>query len=145
MSVGYWHTCAIKGSAQCWGVNVYGMLGDGSSVSKSKPAPVTGLASGVTNLTLGDWHSCAIVNGSAKCWGQNTNGQLGDASTTVSRIPVQVSGLTSGIAGLAAGAAHTCAMTTDGAMKCWGSNVKGPLGDGSTTSSLSPVDVQGAK
>lgn len=46
-----------------------------------------------------------------------------------------------GIVQVAAGGAHTCALTDQGDVLCWGANGFGRLGDGSTTSSPTPVAV----
>jgi alpha-tubulin suppressor-like RCC1 family protein len=43
---------------------------------------------------------------------------------------------------VAAGARHSCAVE-DGKVLCWGSNKSGQLGDGTTTDSVKPVEVQG--
>lgn len=42
---------------------------------------------------------------------------------------------------LAAGDDHTCTITESGTVKYWGYNFYGQLGDGSTTSSTTPVTV----
>lgn len=47
------------------------------------------------------------------------------------------------IVAVAAGQTHTCAVRSSGAVLCWGNNDYGQLGDGSTTSSRSPVTVGG--
>lgn len=139
-------SCAIKtdGSAQCWGTNNYGQTGSGSSLSYLiSPTPVVGLGSGVTSMSTGDGHTCAVQNGAAKCWGLNSSGQLGDGTTTNTSAPVTVAGLGSGVAQISVGSLHTCALTTAGAVKCWGSGIYGQLGNNDIANSSTPVDVSG--
>jgi len=149
ISAGYDHTCGITsgGAAKCWGSNQYGQLGDGTTTNSNTPVAVTGLDSGVIAISAGEWYTCAITSGgAAKCWGSNQYGQLGDGTTTNSSAPVQVAGLGSSTAVIAASVSylvrgHTCAVTSSGAVKCWGDNHLGQLGDGTTTSRYTPVGV----
>ena len=44
ISGGLFHTCGVATDdrAYCWGQNVYGQLGDGTTTSRARPTPVTG-------------------------------------------------------------------------------------------------------
>ena len=98
----------------------------------------------IQSIAAGESHSCALTSGGAvKCWGDNGHGQLGDNSNTNRLAPVGVTGLCSGVRAIAAGASHTCALTSGGAVRCWGNNGYGQLGDNSNTKHLTPVDVTG--
>lgn len=145
------HTCAltIVGAVKCWGSNSFGQLGDGTTTRRATSVNVIGLNSGVAAIAVGTRHSCAITSGGAvKCWGDNGNGQLGDGTTgdgiwKLRLTPVDVIGLGVVVSAVAVGGGHSCALTGGGAVKCWGLNSFGVLGDGTTTTRLTPVDVVG--
>ena len=147
IAAGQEHTCAltIGGGVKCWGSNQYGQLGDGSTASdESRAVDVVGLSSGVSAIAAGWHHSCALTtDGGIKCWGRNEWRQLGDGTTVSRSTPIDVVGLSSGVSAIATGGYHTCALTTGGGVKCWGENVWGQLGDGTTVSRSTSVDVVG--
>lgn len=149
---GTWEsTCALGAddTVQCWGDNEVGQLGDGTTTSRRTPGPVPGLA-GVVDIDGGGFHVCAALDdGTARCWGWGESGELGDGTLEQRSTPVEViadaDGLhpLAGVVEIAAGADHTCALLGDGTIRCWGSNVYGQLGDGSTQDSPIPVVVTG--
>ena len=143
VTVGLYHSCAVVvGAVKCWGDNGWGQLGNGSTTS-SPTTPVTAVASGGTAVTAGGEFTCAVVSGGAQCWGLNMVGELGNGSTTNSSTPVAVSGLSAGVASISTGSLHACALLIGGALKCWGSNSRGQLGNGSTTNATTATDVSG--
>lgn len=140
------HVCAIDagGGVWCWGFNLRGQLGNGTTTDSTLPVAVTGLASGVAAVSAGVNETCAVTtSGGVKCWGWNGQGQLGDGTTVDSSTPVDVVGLASGVARVAVGSSHACALTVAGAVKCWGAAGRGQLGNGTNTASSTPVDVIG--
>ena len=132
--------CAIDGgAAKCWGNASYGALGNGmSSGTYSTPQNVSTLSSGVTRITAGMFHACALTaGGNAYCWGRNNYGQIGNGtSTSIIATPVSVSGLVSGVLDIKAGGNHTCAVTGIGVVKCWGYNFYGQIGTGTTSPTM---------
>ena len=76
-----------------------------------------------------------------KCWGSNDSGELGNGATSPSNKAMEVSGLESGVKAISAGFAHTCAVLKSGALRCWGANTTGELGNGTVEDSHQPVDV----
>jgi alpha-tubulin suppressor-like RCC1 family protein len=144
ISAGRAHTCAITsaGGLKCWGANGSGRLGDNTTDDRWAPVDVSGMTSGVTAVSGGDFHTCGVVAGGAKCWGANANGRLGNGTETTSHVPIAVSDLSSGVTDISAGVYHSCAVA-NGAAMCWGYNLYGQLGDDSTTERWEPVAVSG--
>jgi alpha-tubulin suppressor-like RCC1 family protein len=171
ISTGSNQACALTsaGGVKCWGLNSHGELGDGTATGPETcgpeacsrtPVDVSGLTSGVTAISAGDSHGCALTSaGGAKCWGGNGAGELGDGTESgpetcipsephvyypCSTTPVDVSGLTSGVTAISAGGYHTCAVTSPGGAKCWGDDYFGQLGAGAPfTKKTTPVAVIG--
>ena len=146
-------TYAVKsdGTVWAWGGNFSGQLGDGTTTDQSLPVRVRGL-SGVVAVAA-EYSSAFAVksDGTVWAWGDNFSGQLGDGTTTNRSSPVQVPGLSGVIAvtsggnttGVGASTAFSFAVKSDGTVWAWGDNSSGQLGDGTTISRSSPVQVHG--
>ena len=139
------HTCGVTSGtvAACWGANGYGQLGDGSTVSRTSPAPVvvTGVVSQPfwTSVSAGGAYSCGLTTAStAYCWGENGLGQIGDG-TSQSRVSPTV--VRSSMSRVDAGLATTCGVDTSGNALCWGGNDSGQIGNGTRVSAKTPVTV----
>src|SRR5439155_325872 len=123
---GGYHTCALfgDGSAQCWGRNDDGQLGDGTFTTSSTAVRVGNLT-GAAALTGGFYHTCAVLSDfTVQCWGRNAEGQLGNGTTVGTRAPDRVAGLPSASA-VSGGFHHTCALLSDQTVQCWGENLDG--------------------
>jgi alpha-tubulin suppressor-like RCC1 family protein len=149
ITAGDFHTCALlnTGAVNCWGYNLSGQLGNGTTTTSSAPVAVDTFTDGATavSITAGSYHTCALLNtGAVNCWGDNSNGQLGNGNTTSSSAPVAVDTFTDGATAVSitAGSSHTCALLNTGAVNCWGWNFDGQLGNGNTANSSAPVAVR---
>jgi len=145
------HACVLLsgGSAQCWGRNNRGQLGNGTTAALPTPTPtpqtVVGLSTAV-ELVAGTEHTCArLSSGAVVCWGDNNYGQVGDGTVGVTPVtspgsPVSLS--TNEAVELAAGSAHTCAVVGAGEqVECWGTNTFGQCGLDPAVMANDPVEI----
>ena len=61
---GLGHTCWVSptGGVECWGLNDAGQLGDGTTLDRAYPAPVTGLGpDAIFAVGTGEAFSCALT------------------------------------------------------------------------------------
>lgn len=153
VSTGYGHACALLDTNQikCWGVNTFGSLGIGSVTHRGdEPSemgdnlPIVALGSGrsAKAVSAGSHHTCALLdNAQVKCWGRNSEGQLGlgdvnhrgDAAGEMGdSLPTLPLGIGRSARSVTAGDLMTCVVLDTWQVKCWGYNVRGQLGQGST-------------
>jgi alpha-tubulin suppressor-like RCC1 family protein len=140
------HTCGItvERRTYCWGDNSYGALGHGTT-GEVRYAPVIVVGDfKFRAVDGGAWHTCALTGSSKlRCWGGNEFGQLGNGTTRDRSTPGSaIQGLV--FDQMTTGGLHTCGLTVfEGQAYCWGSNSAGQLGDGTTTTRLTPTPVAG--
>lgn len=140
ISYGLRHFCAVTTTAEavCWGDNTMGQIGNGK-YSRSLPDgrvldPTLIIPMGVTAVSAGSYHTCAIASGMLYCWGSNTSGEIGigridpDAYKVLTAKPVMV--LSRDVNAVSAGGGHTCAIVGED-LQCWGANWSGQIGTGS--------------
>jgi len=161
------HTCAVlvAGGVRCWGVGDFGALGYGNRDdvgNDETPGEVDPVELGgpATAITVGDGHTCAILDGgSVRCWGFGANGRLGYGNTDAigdtekPGPPVGPVNLGGPAKAISAGDTHTCAIldggVDDGGVRCWGFGGNGRLGyantidvgDDEAPGSVGPVDL----
>lgn len=146
VSAGGWHTCALTSTHDlwCWGDNYHGELGVDGVIFSNVPVQPRGLANSVKAVAAGGSFTCVLTTSdSVKCWGIGADGELGNGANEDSSLPVDVYGLSGGMASISAGGSFACATTTIGAVKCWGWNYYGQLGDRTRMSRNTPVVVIG--
>jgi alpha-tubulin suppressor-like RCC1 family protein len=138
-----------------WGDNLYGQLGDNTTISRNTPTDITsrfGLRSDevVTVISgAGDEHSVAITNQNRVfTFGRNNQGQLGngDNSITSSSIPLDITASFSFSNGetiqtLSGGASFTIITTSVGRIMSWGGNFSGQLGNGDNINQFTPINI----
>jgi alpha-tubulin suppressor-like RCC1 family protein len=145
-SAGAGHACAIAGGAiACWGRNHTGELGVGDQLDRT--APVAVALAGPLGISAGGKSTAAWDDaGTLWFWGELDSAP--GVTTLQTSVPQAVGGLPA-VVDVAASSAepvlstsgHVCAAAGTGTAWCFGSNVRGQLGDGTTTSTNTPVQV----
>ncbi|HUS31019.1 MAG TPA: hypothetical protein VMZ53_21060 [Kofleriaceae bacterium] len=134
IKAGFISKCGISGGElSCWGHNVAGEIGDGTTNASLVPMKITAAAS--VSISR---HTCAIdQTQKLRCWGANDSGQAGVAGGMNVRVPTDIPGVWTFVSN---GYSHTLGF--DGlVLKSWGRGSEGQLGDGSMGSRSAPAAV----
>jgi alpha-tubulin suppressor-like RCC1 family protein len=117
-------TCIVTslGQAQCWGTGY----------------PIAGAIAPADRLAAGLGHLCSMTKQVVSCKGTGNWGEQGNGSTSFQTNPTPVLTPPAFYMDLSAGDSHACALTPDGDAFCWGRNLMGQVGNG--TSSVTGVN-----
>jgi alpha-tubulin suppressor-like RCC1 family protein len=140
----------LRHSLFTWGQEVWGQVGNGQLTDPESPGgvinpyQVTGIPAPAA-IAAGTYSAMMVgTDGSVWGWGQNLFGNLGVGSGNgILYSPTQTLNPGSGIIQLAAGYDYVLGLRSDGTVVAWGNNSNGQLGDGTTTTSVTPVQVYG--
>ena len=145
-----WCEAAITedGDLYCWGYNLHGQVGNGTTEVQTKPIKVL---SDVKTIfySYGNCNSVlAIVeNGDLYCWGYNFSGGVGNGTIEDQIIPVKVLSSVKTVSISSYRSFHrsssfsVSAITENGDLYCWGGNKHGQIGNGTTKDRLTPVKI----
>ncbi|MFT5357984.1 MAG: alpha-tubulin suppressor-like RCC1 family protein, partial [Polyangiales bacterium] len=136
------HVCIRRrsGTMLCWGTNLSGQLGDGTSTARVLPTivldPESMMSASflVREISVGQSNTCAIdVAGEIWCWGSSAGGATGSPVIPTIR-PRRLSGDAAFTARtfteIAGGERSNCAVDDAQHAWCWGSNSTSQLGIG---------------
>lgn len=160
LAAGQSHNTVLRsdGTLVSWGYNHSGQLGDGTSIDRKTPVPVSGI-SGIRSISLGSGtlligngtqfyilgnHSLAVkTDGTLWSWGHNREGELGYSSpSNLQLTPRQIPGL-SDIRSATAGMWNSYAINAQGRIFAWGWNGYGQLGLGHNFNQDTPALIPG--
>ncbi|AEC03050.1 fimbrillin family protein [Parasphaerochaeta coccoides] len=157
VSAGTYHTTILKEDGTLWatGYNSDGQLGDGTTTARTTPVRVkdttdgSGFMTDVAAFSAGNQYTM-IVKTDDTLWatGSNNAGQLGDGTVTARTTPVRVKASTTpndfmtDVKAVSAGYYHTLILKNDETLWATGQNTYGQLGDSTTTTRTTPVQVK---
>lgn len=173
VAIGAYFMCAearkedeLDTAVWCWGTNLYGQRGTGTTEGQPSPSRVNAFRAPGTNeeiglervaLAAGSNHVCAIhhvgePDATWVCWGANSQKQVSqDVAQNVTQPTVMAAAGASdtleNLVQLSAGRVSTCASTSDGRVLCAGNNADGQLGfapHGGTAAATTVPDPAGA-
>ena len=124
------------------GNNNQGQLGDGTTTNVTTPTQI-----GASLGTITDVVSCSTTtyfltsDGKLYGMGRNYYGQMGDGTTTNVLTPTQIGASLGTITDVVCSGSTTFFLTSDGKLYGMGQNDYGQMGDGTTTSVLTPTQI----
>jgi alpha-tubulin suppressor-like RCC1 family protein len=146
VSAGQEHGGGIKenGTLWMWGRNLNGQLGDFELTPQGQVNPQQTIIEGNTwsQISCGDYHTAAIQSDrSLWVWGYNSFGQLGNGYQGDVFTPEKLDE-TYDWKFVNCGSNHTAAIkNSDSSLWLWGANTEGQLGNSSTDSKSSPIQI----
>ncbi len=150
VSASHTHTCAIRANDSrvlCWGGNVDGEIGDGTTTSPRLNPTLANASYGFKYISTGIYDTCAIRANDSRmlCWGGNTYAQVGDGTAVNPRPNPTLTNITVGFFAATNGERFSCGIRiNDSRVMCWGTNGEGELGDGTISTRLNPVNINDA-
>jgi len=151
ISAGDTHSLALKsnGTLWAWGGNREGQLGNGTEGSgniSNTPIQIgreTNWATVSAGGNMSGSFSIGIkADGTLWGWGNNSSGRTGLGTTSRNTTTPTRVGTASNWVYATAGSNFSIAARNDGTLWAWGSNSNGQLGDGSTSTRNSPVQIR---
>lgn len=113
--------CALlsDGPVNCWGWNLDGEFGDGTTNPSYVTPSVALLPSSAKQIAAGPNNMCAIiVDGTVWCWGQSQQINESEPSQTT---PVMIAGVSNAVS-ISLNNQMACAVESSGTLMCWGTN-----------------------
>lgn len=129
---GGFNSCVLlqDNSFTCWG---------GPPVGLNESVMFPNTISGIKEAALGPSHTCFLrLDDSMVCFGRSSFGQLGDGTRLEKMLDLSAQPILSNVKAISVFAENSCAVLTNGNFKCWGDNISGQLGDGTTIDKHTP-------
>jgi alpha-tubulin suppressor-like RCC1 family protein len=148
IALGAFTSCGVTGhTGYCWGSHT--VLGTDAAVDdgcrahyacSTRPQPVAGNIT-FRSIDIGDFTACGVsTTRRAYCWGHNQSATLGIGvwNDSTYRVPQALAeGLR--VDTVAVSGMFACALTPRGVLYCWGSDVRGAMGEASAAHNSSPA------
>lgn len=140
------HSLILKsdGTVMATGYNNGGQLGLADNTRRLTAVAIASF-SNVMAIAAGASNSAALKSdGTLWTWGMNDQGQLGTGGSPNARNVTGQAGSITDYLLLAAGHAHLITASNTGVVRTWGQGGNGRLGDGTTSSFNTPLDISDA-
>jgi len=136
-ALGESHTCAMAGSAlYCFGRNYEGEVGANDTSTGSFVIPQLLTLTGVKSVSAGlaRWSGAiAGADNAVYTWGNEKDECLGNGPGGSDAVYAPGKNGLTDVKRLSLGYLHACALKLNGELLCWGNNVFGEVGDGTTS------------